>query len=135
MKKNRLKKKVSIDRIWMITIAIVLLIISILSFSYIREIIGHAISIPAEAGTITEIILEQRDPATDWQGYYGLVIMMQGYDEIQSDEAISGRVEPKHFVFNCLQPDITHELLASVAYPLDLDWNDIRPATPEMSIA
>ncbi|MFH1642064.1 MAG: carboxypeptidase regulatory-like domain-containing protein [Nanoarchaeota archaeon] len=100
---------------------LVLVAITVTLFFFIKTYIGY-VTIQAEAGTITEISLEQRTQTSNWQGFYGLGLMVEGYTETQSEEALGGEIESKHLIFNCMEPNIPHEIYASRVDPDLLDW-------------
>jgi len=91
----------------------------------IKTFIGY-ITVISEAGTITELIIEQRDPTYNWNGFYGLGLMVQGYDELQHEDTEPGGMTSKHLIFDCLQPNIEHEIYASIINPNDLNWTTIK---------
>ena len=91
----------------------------------IKTFIGY-VSVISEAGTITELIITQRNPTYNWHGFYGMGLMVQGYDELQFDTTEPGGMTSKHVLFDCLEPNIEHEIYFSIVNPNELDWNTIQ---------
>jgi hypothetical protein len=94
-----------------------------------KTFIGY-VSVISEAGTITELIITQVDPTYKWQGFYGLGLMVEGYDELQWEDTEPGGMKSVHLIFNCLEPDIEHEIYSSDVNPELLDWNTITAGNP-----
>ncbi|MBI4438944.1 DUF853 family protein [Candidatus Woesearchaeota archaeon] len=99
--------------------------------TYNKGITGSAVT-QTKAGTISIVEVVQEFRSQNWQGYYGLQLMLPGYTEQQTDDAVPGEVREKHFVFNCLQPGKTHELYATPTDPTLLDWSTARAGTTTM---
>ena len=91
----------------------------------IRTFIGY-VSVISEAGTITELIITQRDPTYNWHGFYGMGLMVRGYGDLQFDNTEPGGMTSKHIIFDCLEPNIEHEIYASIINPNELDWSTIQ---------
>jgi hypothetical protein len=113
-------------------ILLLILIITTTFFAvYIREFIGFAVSVPAQAGYITALLIEQRDPTTNWYGVWGFIAMTDGGPDSYIEDGNPNSVELKSFIFGCLEPEIHHELYASLVDPSTLGWSSITPARPQ----
>ena len=95
----------------------------------IKTFIGY-VSVISEAGTITELIITQRNPTSNWQGFYGMALMQSGYTELQSENTEPGGLESKHLVFDCLELNIENEVYSSDVNPNLLDWGNIQAGNP-----
>ncbi len=129
---TRKRKSVFESRFMLVFLIVLIILGSIFCAIYIKSFVGFVVSIPGKAGYITKLLIEQRLQTSHWQGFYGLALMLQGYDEVQYENAYPGEVKSKHLVFNCLEPNIDHEVYASLVHPNSLDWSSVKPATPEM---
>ncbi|MBI2133932.1 carboxypeptidase regulatory-like domain-containing protein [Candidatus Woesearchaeota archaeon] len=102
-----------------------------LFFFKTRSPSGYAV-VDTDGGTITALTVIRKFTTGHWQGYYGLELMLPGYEEQQTDDASPGDVDEKHLVFNCLEPGRTHEVFATSTDPSLLDWSTTRAATTGM---
>ncbi|MDD5086541.1 MAG: DUF853 family protein [Candidatus Nanoarchaeia archaeon] len=90
----------------------------------LKTFIGY-VAVISEAGTITELLITKVDPTYNWHGFYGLGLMVQGYDELQWEDTEPGGIKSVHLIFDCLEPDIEHEIYSSDVDPDTLDWTTI----------
>ena len=135
MKKAKKQNKKLIEKLSENKIAFALLIFLLLFgalFGLIKLVsyTGYSV-VNASGGYITEIILTKEDPTSRWNGFYGLALMMQGYDEQQYEDATPGGLTSNHLIFDCLEPNINHEVYASLVLPSTLDWSSVTPADPK----
>ena len=125
-----MKKRNILDNKFIFIIILIFLIIgATFSAIYVKEFVGFVVSVSSRAGYITKLIIEQRTTTSYWQGFYGLALMQEGYDETQYEEAYPGEIESKHLIFECLEPNVVHEVYASLVDPTTLDWASVQPAT------
>ena len=85
-------KKLLENKIVFVIFVAILIIGSVLGMIFLKKIIGYAV-VYSQGGTITELTIERRDPTQYWQGFYGLALMLRGYDEVQWEEATANNVE------------------------------------------
>ncbi|RLG23974.1 hypothetical protein DRN85_08405, partial [Methanosarcinales archaeon] len=119
------EKNIFDNKVLFFILLLLLVSASIFLVMTIKTFIGY-VSVISEAGTITELIITQRNPTYNWHGLYGMGLMVQGYDELQYENTEPGGMTSKHLVFDCLEPNIDHEIYASIVNPNDLDWNTIQ---------
>ena len=98
---------------------LVLIGIALSLIMIIKTYIGY-VTVISEAGTITELIITQRNPTSNWQGFYGMGLMVQGYSELQFDDTEPGGMTSKHLIFDCLETNIEHEIYFSIVNPNEL---------------
>ncbi|HLG25105.1 MAG TPA: DUF87 domain-containing protein [Candidatus Nanoarchaeia archaeon] len=96
---------------------ILTLIIALALFGTIlaKKYIGFVGSeVPADAGYITSILIDDRQPTAYWHGLFGLVFSQSGFNESQGVNLDSGEITTNTFVFDCMDPSISeNEMYAS----------------------
>ncbi|MGC8929905.1 MAG: carboxypeptidase-like regulatory domain-containing protein, partial [Candidatus Woesearchaeota archaeon] len=112
-------------------LAAILAILAIIVLIHIKNYIGY-MALQTRAGSISELKIDLRLPASIWSGFYGLGLMVPGYTEQQLDVAIGNTIKNKHLVFDCLKYDEENppEIYASTS-PVIL-WETLSPATTDM---
>jgi hypothetical protein len=119
------------NKIIYLFLIIILIIAAIFGAIAIKKFIGYVVSIPAEGGYITEVIIDHRTQSSYWQAFYGLVFTERGYDEEQTATAQPGGISSQTFVFDCVSPtEDVNELYASTKNSIDFD--NIQAGTVEM---
>src|SRR3989344_9102273 len=78
----------------------------------VSDYMGYA-SFSGAAGNIYQLVITHRLPVTNWAGLYGVGIRVDGYNFQQSQAFVGGDIENSNLLFNCLEPDIEHEIYAS----------------------
>ncbi|MFH0978150.1 MAG: DUF87 domain-containing protein [Candidatus Woesearchaeota archaeon] len=122
----RTRKKNSIGIKYFLSIT-VLLILAVSVMVLVNRFIGY-VYVETEPGTITQINLAIKDPTVYWHGFYGIIMMVPQFDAQQSALAQNGKIDLIHLLFPCLQPNIPHELYASLTqYP---QWETVVAALP-----
>src|SRR3989338_1559809 len=111
------------------TLLFVLIFILVGVAILLKAYVGY-ISVSSQGGYITELTIEQRTTTSVWQGFYGLALMVQGFTEQQSAEAEPGEINSNHLIFDCLEPNINHEVYATNVSPALLDFSTARVADP-----
>ncbi|MFH1649727.1 MAG: DUF87 domain-containing protein [Candidatus Woesearchaeota archaeon] len=89
--------------------------------------IGY-VSHTANAGDITELELTIREGTTKWAGLYGAAFGV-GVENIFSYDLEGGDTVEANIFFECFQPDIEHEIYASMVPEVQIDFPSLRPAT------
>jgi hypothetical protein len=82
-----------------------------------------------QAGYVYQVVLEYRECAYNWAGIFGAAVMVNGYNNAQSLSMSSCGMYDTNLLFNCLQSDIAHEVMASQVPSTDIDWGSLQPAT------
>ena len=114
------------------TIAAVMLVIlvffSIHGLQVVGKYVGYA-SFSGAAGNIYNMVIEHRIKVYHWSGMYGVGVRVDGYNFPQSRTFVGGEVVNNNLLFDCLEPDITHEIYASLKDPTTMSLQTIYPAT------
>lgn len=84
-----------------------------------------------QAGYVYQVVLEYRECAYNWAGVFGAAVMVSGYNNPQSLTVSSCGMYDTNLLFNCLQPDAVHEVMASQVPSTDIDWGSLQQATVE----
>ncbi len=95
----------------------------------VSDYVGYA-SFSGQAGNIYQLVIKHHVPVQNWAGVYGVGVRVDGYNFQQTETYAGGDVVGDNFLFDCLEPDIPHEIYASVYDPNLLDLNSVTPATP-----
>jgi hypothetical protein len=113
-------------------VIVILLVGAIYALIFVKKFIGYAgVEVPAEAGTVTTVIIDDRQPTSRWHGLYGLVFSESGFNEEQTATVSAGELSSKIFVFECVSPnEDEQELYASTND--SIDFSNIRAGTPDM---
>jgi hypothetical protein len=113
-------------------IIIILLVGAIFGLVYIKKYVGYAgVEVPAEAGYVTTIIIEHRQPTAHWHGLYGLVFSLAGWNEEQTYVVDPGGLSSFTTVFACVDPNQEEqELYASTNDTID--FSNIKAGTTSM---
>jgi len=86
--------------------------------------------VTADGGFITELIITQNFATEFWQGFYGRAGEDPSVTENETRDAIPGQVSLANVFFDCLEPNIVHEVYMSPNASVDFD--NIIPGTPQM---
>ena len=114
-----------------ITLALLLLAVSIGAIVLLRVLTGYAV-LQGKAGEIMQVNLQLHYNADIWQGFYGLAFRVPSYTQQQSAVAVGGTVYLQHLAFDCLKTNDGNipELYASTSQ--NIDWDSVESATPDM---
>ncbi|MEA2036512.1 MAG: carboxypeptidase regulatory-like domain-containing protein, partial [Nanoarchaeota archaeon] len=126
-----MKRKKKENKLMFVVVLTLLVVGATFSAVYVKDFIGFAVSIASQAGYITQLVIEHQYDTNKWQGYYGYLFMESGATTSETKTANPAGIDKYTFVFDCLEPDATHELYASLVDPGELDWTTIVPARPE----
>ena len=108
-----------------------LIAIAIFSIITIRKFVGYAgVQVPAEAGTITTILIDHRQPTSHWHGLYGLVFTEAGWGEEQSVIMDPGELSAQTFVFDCVDKSASSAEITTMSY-----WASLGPSPKNISVA
>ena len=112
-----------------IALALALAFFAIHGLVVVSDYIGYA-SFAGSAGNIYEMVIKHHIPVENWAGLYGVTVRVDGYDFQQSEVVTGGTISDENLLFDCLEPDIQHELYASTYDPAIMSLSGIAPATP-----
>lgn len=112
-------------------ILILLIFSSVMGLVFLSTFVGNAYQnyLAGQAGYVYQVVLEYRECAYNWAGVFGAAVMVQGYNNQQSLTVSSCGMYDTNLLFDCLQPDIDHEVMASQVPSTDIDWGSLQPAT------
>ncbi|MEM4637913.1 MAG: DUF87 domain-containing protein [Candidatus Woesearchaeota archaeon] len=110
---------------------VLFLLLSVIGLVFLSTYIGKVYQnyLAGQAGYVYQLVLEYRECAYNWAGIFGAAVMVQGYNNQQSLTVSSCGMYDTNLLFNCLQPNIAHEVMASQVPPTDIDWSSLQPAT------
>ncbi len=121
------------DRKNLFVVLLVLLLLSsaILGLLVLKSFVGFVYQNYAvgKAGYVYQLVLDYRECATMWSGVYGVAVMVNGYTNQQSLQVSSCGMYDVNLLFNCLQPHIDHEVMASLVPPTSIDWSTLQSAS------
>src|SRR3989338_2352913 len=106
-----MEKKKSRGKIRLILLISIFLVASLFSLYFVKDYIGYA-ALLARGGEITQITIEQPSATIVWQGFFGLGLMVRGFDVLPDEKARQGQIDSRHFIFDCLVPNFKHEIYA-----------------------
>lgn len=114
-------------------IILALLLLSLVGLVFLSTYVGYVYQnyFAGKAGYIYEVVLEYRECAYLWSGVFGAAVMVPGYNNQQEQTISSCGMYDLNLLFNCLQPSIDHEVMASQVPPNEIDWSSLTAATPE----
>ncbi|MBN1502344.1 DUF87 domain-containing protein [Candidatus Woesearchaeota archaeon] len=124
--------KNNIDNLLKNTFVALLIVLSILSLLIVQDYVAYVGYHEAEAGQITELIVEEISPAWYWNGIYGIIIMAPSINSTWYVEASNAGMDNLNPIVQCLEPGIEHEVYASLVNSANISWNTITNASPEM---
>ncbi|MEM2121973.1 MAG: hypothetical protein QXU20_04945, partial [Candidatus Woesearchaeota archaeon] len=125
------KSKIDLKTTIYLFLTFILIILTLIALIQIKNYLGY-MALQTRAGTISELKIDLRLPASIWSGFYGLGLMVPGYTERQFDVAIGNTIKNKHLVFDCMKYNEENppEIYASTS-PIIL-WETLIPATTDM---
>lgn len=94
-----------------------------------KEYLGWVTYHSGEGGGIYEISIDLRSPAFLWAGIYGVGVRIPGFTEDAYFELEGGDTLEANLLFDCLEPDIPHEVYASLKQSYEIDFASLQPAT------
>lgn len=111
------KKKESLFELIVLTIALVSTSTLFIMLSINLVITGYVSHVPAEAGYITEIIVDLTYQTTYWHGLYGLAWRIPGYSAQPVETLNAGEISSEGLFFDCIQTDAVggREIYASTS--------------------
>ena len=127
-----LKKEIFNNRWVHYAVIVITLAIAIFGAITIKKFIGYAgVQVPAEAGTITSVLIDDRQDSAHWGGIFGLVFSQSGFNETQSASVTSGTISAVTLVFDCMdQNKAVNEMYASTNSTID--FSNIRAGNTNM---
>lgn len=112
-------------------IIVVIVLFSIIGLVLLSTFIGNVYQnyLSGQAGYVYQVVLEYRECAYNWAGVFGAAVMVNGYNNDQSLPISSCGMYDTNLLFDCMQPNIDHEVMASQVPATDIDWGSLQPAT------
>ena len=114
-------------------ITILLVILAIKGLITVGEYIGYAAYIEGEGGVITEIDLEIGFDVSHWSALYGTAWgvgwTQEWYFNLTGNTTLEDAYNEQHLLYICFEPDIEHELYASMLPEAQIDFNTMQAAT------
>ncbi|MBS3131312.1 DUF853 family protein [Candidatus Woesearchaeota archaeon] len=99
-------QKSSLKRIKENAILAAFLVFAIIAIIFLKNYIGFAgTEVSSSAGTVTEVVIDDRRATVWWHGLFGLAFSESGFDEEQSSILDAGTITSEIFVFNCIDPN------------------------------
>jgi tetratricopeptide (TPR) repeat protein len=113
-------------------ILVIIVLLSIVGMAFLSTFIGYVYQNyhAGQAGYVYQVVLEYRECAYNWAGVYGVAVMVNGYNNVQSLTLSSCGMYDTNILFNCMQPDIAHEVMASQVPSTEIEWGSLQPASP-----
>ena len=114
-------------------VLLIIVIVSVVGLIILSTFIGYVYQnyVTGRAGYIYELVLEYRECAYLWSGVFGAAVMVPGYNNNQDVTISSCGMYDANILFNCLQPNVDHVLMASQVPSTDIQWGSLEAATPE----
>ncbi|MBR9675670.1 DUF87 domain-containing protein [Candidatus Woesearchaeota archaeon] len=125
-----MKRFVHPDKINRTMILIVVVFFAINGVFFVTKYLGYAAYDQARAGTITEIDIQYKEPATTWAGVYGVAIYWPSYNNSISENIYGNDMFERNLIFQCLEDEITNEVYASLVNSSQIDWDTLHEADP-----
>lgn len=113
-----------------IVLTILLIALAFSGIVLVKDYVGWATSIAGEGGNIYELLIDVRTPAYLWTGVYGVAVRVLGYTNLQYEDLDGGGMYDINLLFNCLEPNINHEVYASTKLPSLIDFSTLVAADP-----
>ena len=117
-----MKRKNILDNNFMHYLLLIALVAgAIFGLVMVKKFTGFAgTEVPAEAGTITTIIINDRQASSNWAGIFGLVFSQSDFDETQSATVNPGEISAVTLVFVCVDPNkAVNDIYASLNSTID----------------
>src|SRR3989338_4997269 len=108
-----------------------ILIAAALVLTLVRNYTGYTASVDAMGGHIAALDIIHQQQTVRWHGWYGLQLMDSSFNDLQTATASPGGLELEHLIFQCLQPNIDHELYASTVDLTNVNFDNATAATIE----
>lgn len=129
---DRKKKGVGKRNMMLISVLVIILLLTISGLILLSAFVGYLVGqFSGQAGYVYTLILEYRECATFWSGIYGAAVMVKGYTNPQSIVVSNCGMQSPNILFDCLQPGMTHVIMASQVPSLSIDWQSLQPALAE----
>jgi len=115
----------------LILILISILVATLFGLILLSTFIGYVYQnyFEGQAGYVYELVIEYHECAAFWSGIYGASVMVPGYTNQQDLTVSSCGMYDANFLFSCLQPNLDHVLMASLAPSSDIDFGTLQPAS------
>ncbi len=126
MKKKNIFENKIVNGI-MIFIVIALAILAIIK---IKSYIGYSTAISSEAGSVTTMLIDQRQCTEVWGGFYGMAVLVIDYNSSNNGFPTACLAEQKHLLFPCINTE-GDEVYASTKHPDYIEWESVVAATVE----
>jgi len=111
-----------------LALTLLLLIGSIFGLIWTAQYIGYAV-LEGTAGTITEVIIDDRTCTNAWGSYYGMAVMVFNYSGALFADAYGCEAIQKHLLFPCLNREDDNEVYVSIKESIDINWDSVTGAT------
>jgi hypothetical protein len=96
-------------------IIVLLISASLAGLVFLKKYIGFAgVEVPAEAGTITTLKIDDRRQTALWAGAFGLIFRESGFNEEQFQTYAPGDLTSLTLVFDCFEDKSEQEIYASL---------------------
>ena len=97
----------------------------------IKKYVGFAgVEVPAEAGTITTLKIDDRRQTVLWAGGFGLIFREDGFNEEQFQTYGPGDITSLTLVFDCFEEKTEQEIYASLRNTID--FSTLRAGSTSM---
>ena len=104
---------------------------SIAGLLVIQQYVGYVgTEVPAQAGTITSIKIDDRSQTALWAGVFGLIFRETGFVEDQFQSFGPGEINSLTLVFDCFEDKTEQDIYASLTPTIDFD--NLRAGSTEM---
>ncbi len=107
---------------------LLLVILAVKGLVVVSQFIGYA-SVDTAGGTITQLVIQHEVPTEYWAAVFGVAVRVPGYTNQQFDDFTAGDMEETNLLFDCMEPNIEHEVYATVHDPNGLDLGSLSAAT------
>ncbi len=110
----------------------ILVVVAVISLIFIQKYIGLAgTRVDSQAGTVTEILVDQREQTVRWAGIHGLVFAQSGFSDQQSTALTPGSLTSLTLVFDCVDPSpAVNEIYASLN--ATINFSNLRAGSADM---
>ncbi|MBW2991481.1 DUF87 domain-containing protein [Candidatus Woesearchaeota archaeon] len=112
---------------------LILLVLAIKGLMIVGQFIGYAAFLEAEGGVITEIELRMAYDVSHWSAVYGTAWGVEWtqvwHYNFTGNTTLTESGNEKHLLFYCFEPNIEHEIYASMVNESDIDFASLQAAT------
>lgn len=127
---KRNKRIENLKKLSFIIILALLVTSSIYGLFVVSKFLGYAVGAHSgSAGNVYMLLLQHRRGVSEWAGLYGVSVRVPGYTNQQSEFIKGGDMNDLNLLFDCLEPDIEHEIYATTANPAQVAFTMLYPVT------